>query len=313
MSKISFNKERDFSALFSDSIAFLKQNFKSFFGAILLIAGPFLLLSGASLGYLQSLAGAGRNSLLYGGGGLDYTTLLTAIGILFFSAFVGSMVLYCVVYNYMILYNNKPEGEPITVSEVGKQVLTTIWRTMGSLLVLTLVAGLAFAIIGLAAVGIGSALGLAGTVIIGFAFVVALIIYGPVIGYVFQAMFFVVIRDDIFGMAAFGKVWNYMKGNFWWTWVVMVVGSFALYIVNLLFTLPATIYSLMGTFSRLDHTDYSGGSSGSTVTLVVLYTIGMFFSHFTSSVLLVISAFNFLSHEEVQEGKGLFSRIDEIK
>lgn len=312
MSKISFNKERDFSALFSDSIAFLKQNFKSFFGTILLIAGPFLLVSGAAMGYLQSIASNAQH-LLRSAGMFDSATLLTAIGILFFSAFVGSMVLYCVVYNYMILYNTKPEGEAITVSEVGKMVWQTIWRTMGSLLVLTLVAGLGAIIIALVAVGISSALGLAGTVLVGFCVVIALIIYGPVLGYAFQAMFFVVIRDDIFGVSAFGKVWNYMKGNFWWTWVIMVVGSFALYIVNLLFTLPATIYSLIGTFSRLDNADYSGGSANSTIILVVLYTIGMFFSYFTSSILLVISAFNFLSHEEAREGKGLFSKIDEIK
>jgi hypothetical protein len=312
MSKISFSKERDFSALFSDSISFLKQNFKGFFGAILLIAGPFLLVSGAAMGFLQSIASNARNMVLYGGR-LDSTTLFTSIGILFFSAFVGSMVLYCVVYNYMILYNNKPEGEPVTVSEVAKEVWRTIWRTMGSLLVVTLIAILAFAILGLAAFGISSALGLAGTVIIGFALVVALLIYGPVLGYVFQAMFFVVIRDDIFGIDAFGKVWKYMKGNFWWTWVVIVVGSFALYIVNLLFTLPATIYSLVGTFTRMGSNGYTDGSSNSTIILVTLYTLGMFFSYFTSSVLLVLSAFNFLSHEEVHEGKGLFSKIDEIK
>ena len=104
-----------------------------------------------------------------------------------------------------------------------------------------------------------------------------------------------------------------MKGNFWWTWVIIVVGSFALSIINMLFTLPASILSLIGTFSRLEGSYDGGSSAGTSVALIILYTIGMFLSSFTSSVLLVISAFNFLSHEEIQEGKGLFSKIDEIK
>jgi hypothetical protein len=310
MSKISFNKERDFSALFSDSLAFLKQNFKSFFGSILLIAGPFLLISGAAMGYLQAGGLYTTNFMRYGS--MDYATIFTVVGIMAFSAFVGSMVLYCVVYNYMLLYNSKPEGEPILISEVGRMVASTIWRTLGSFLVLILVTTLCIAVIGLAAFGIGYGLGIVGTVIIGFALVVGVIIYGPVIAYAFQAMFFVVIRDGIFGMAAFGKVWSYMKGNFWWTWVIIVVGSFALSIINMLFTLPASVMSLVGTFSRLEG-NYDGSSSGTSVALIILYTLGMFLSSFTSSVLLVISAFNFLSHEEVQEGKGLFSKIDEIK
>jgi hypothetical protein len=310
MSKISFNKERDFSAMFSDSIAFLKQNFRSFFGSILLIAGPFLLISGAAMGYLQAGGLYSANFIRYGT--MDYPTILTVAGILVFSAFVGSMVLYCVVYNYMILYNSKPEGEKITIGEVGNLVKSTIWRTLGSFLVLVLVTTLIVAVVALAAVGIGYSLGIVGTVLIGFALVIAVIIYGPVIAYVFQAMFFVVIRDGLFGLSAFGKVWRYMKGNFWWTWVIIVVGSFALSIVNMIFTLPASILGMVGTFSRLNG-NYDGDTSGTSVALIILYTIAMFMSSFTSSILLVIAAFNFMSHEEAQEGKGLFSRIDEIK
>jgi hypothetical protein len=103
-----------------------------------------------------------------------------------------------------------------------------------------------------------------------------------------------------------------MKGNFWWTWITIVVGSMALSVINLVFTLPATIYSLIGTFSRMGTNELNDVSGGS-VLLIVLYTIAMFFSYFTSSIIQVLCAFNFLSHEEQKEGKGLFSRIDEIK
>jgi len=315
MPKISFQKERDFSALFSDTLSFLKQNFKSFFGSILLIAGPFLLISGAALGYLQSGSLYMRGYSPYGGfgGKVDVGMIITIVSIVAFSTLVGSMVLYCTVFNYMLLYNEKPEGERVTVSEVGRKVLESIWRTLGSFLILILVFGLLVAIIALAAVGIGYGLGLVGTVLVGFGAIVAIIIFGPPLGYVFQAMFFVVIRDRIIGMSAFAKVWNYMKGNFWWTWVAIVTASTTLYVINLIFTLPATIYALVGTFSRMQTNDLGEGTSNASVTLIILYTISMFFSYFTASIMQVLCAFNFLSHEEAKEGKGLFSKIDEIK
>ena len=53
MEKIELRKARDFGQLFNDSISFLRINFKSFFGIIFLLAGPFVMLTGLLMGYLQ--------------------------------------------------------------------------------------------------------------------------------------------------------------------------------------------------------------------------------------------------------------------
>jgi len=56
MEKIELRKARDFGALFNDSVAFLRVNFKSFFGILLFLAGPFVLLTGLLMGYVQFIA-----------------------------------------------------------------------------------------------------------------------------------------------------------------------------------------------------------------------------------------------------------------
>jgi hypothetical protein len=54
--KINFRQTRDFTEVFNVSIKFLRQNFKLFFKSIILVAGPFLLLSAIATGFYQSNA-----------------------------------------------------------------------------------------------------------------------------------------------------------------------------------------------------------------------------------------------------------------
>ncbi len=307
--KIIFNKERDFSALFGDSMLFLKQNFKSFFGAILLIAGPFLLISGVALGYMQSSIAQLQQML--SPNNFDYVSFFIMILVVILCSLMGIAVMYSVVFSYLTLYNNAEPGEQITVSDVGKKVLKNIWRLIGSFITFIIVMTVVSGCLALILYGISSLLGGIGIGILVVLGMLALIfIYGPVFGYIFHAAFFVVVRDEEFIFSAFRKVNKYLKGNFWWTWLIVVVASVGLYIVNLMFSLPATIYGMSGTLSRLNHMN---DTSTNSLTLIILYTISMFFSHFTSSILLVICAYNFTSHEEKSEGAGLFSKIDEIK
>ena len=61
MEKIELRKARDFGQLFNDSIAFLRINFKSFFGSVIFLAGPFVMLTGLMAGFLQYVSSAGSS------------------------------------------------------------------------------------------------------------------------------------------------------------------------------------------------------------------------------------------------------------
>lgn len=310
MQKIQFSRERDFSAVFSDTFLFLKQNFKSFAGAVLLIAGPFILISGVAMGYMQtSFTGFTR---LIATGGYNYSSLFTSLAVSLFFGFIGQAVLSSVVYNYMLLYNSKPQGEAITVSEVGKNVLSNTMRLLGAMLLITILMIIIAVFAVFVFIGIASALGSVGGIIVGLLMFLAFFAYLPVLAYQVPASMFVVVRDGGSGVEGWSKVMKYLRGNFWWTWLIMTVAVISLYIVNILFTLPATIVALMGSLTRARYSDGAVASDHSLL-LVALYTFAIFMSYFTSTIYLVLTTFNFLGHEEKSEGTGLFSKIDEIQ
>lgn len=307
--KINFNQERDFGRVFGDTLKFIKQNFKSFFGNMMLIAGPFLLISGLAMGYMQSQSMA--VNYLRPGGGPDLGAIYTALAVGIFAALVGQAVLISFVYEYMMLYYSKPYGEKITLSEIGQRVLRSFGRVLGATLLLIVVAIPIAIVIVLSMFGIGSALGVAGAIIMVLLFLLGMLLLFPVVMYFFPAGYFVVVRDRINIFSALGKVRRYLKGNYWWTWLIMFLAVITLYIIQLVFTLPATIVAMASTFSRFGSMDME--PSGPSLTLIILYTFAMFFSYISSSFMLVLCAFNFLGHEEKHEGTGLMSRIEEIQ
>lgn len=311
--KIEFRKERDFGSVFGDSLKFLKQNFKSFFASVILIVGPFILLMGIGYAYMQTTIMSKVMSNPANPMGIFTPDYFYSIGIMLFSGLLANILLSGVVYNYMLLYNEKPFGEKISVSEVGKRV----WGNIGSLTIssITFIISLVLAItiIVLICVGLVSMLGVAAGVIIGLSLFVGIAIYTPVICYFIPATFYVVVRDGDFIFKAMGKVKKYLSGNFWWTWLIMFVALIVLGILQMLFNLPATIITLTSTFSRMKDLGTVQPESGSNILLMIFYTLGMFLTYCTTSISHLIAAFNFISHEEKHEGNGLLSRIDEIK
>lgn len=308
--KIEFRKERDFSSTLGDSLKFLKQNFKPFFGSIILIVGPVILLTSIAYAYMQAsvLSSAQGKISPFSG---DY---FLNLGTTFFLSMLANILLCAVVYNYMGLYYEKPFGEQITVSEVGKRVWNNIGRLIASMVTFTIVAIVVFFVVALICIGIGGAMGVGGAIVIGLTIFAGMAILGPVLFYVVPAGFFVVVRDDVFIFTALGKVKRYLSGNFWWTWLIMVVAFIGLGILQTIFNLPATVMVIMSTFSRLrEVSEGVDAQDTSSIWLIVFYTLGMFLSTCTYSISHLICAFNFMSHEEKHEGQGLLSRIDEIK
>ncbi|MBS1635034.1 MAG: hypothetical protein JST26_03860 [Bacteroidetes bacterium] len=313
VNKINFKRERDFSAVFSDSLAFIKQNFKGLFGSILLIAGPFLLIAGLSIGYVQGLSSGGALTRSFiSEGRLDLTSLYLSLGIGILFAFIANAVVVSTTYEYMLLYDAKLPGEKVLISEVGRKVFAGVWRIIGSILLLSVVFGIIGGVIALAAIGIGGGLGIFGGVLLVLLMVAFVLILGPVMIYYFPAGFFVTVRDKINIFSALGTVRQYMKGSFWWTWLIIVVAYICLLICRVVFSLPATIVSGVETFSRIRSFGMSEPSDSS-ILLTILYTISTVLSSTTSAIMLVICAFNFMGHEEKHEGTGLMSRIEEIK
>lgn len=310
--KIEFRKERDFGSILGDSLKFIKQNFKSFFGSVILIVGPFILLMGLGYAYMQT----SMMNMMYSKPSNPFamfnSTYFLSIGVMMFCGLLANILLSGVVYNYMIIYQEKQFGEAITVSEVGKRVWSNIGRLTIASIIFILVFILVLTVLVLIGVGFVSMLGAVAGVLLALVLIFGLLIFTPVLTYFIPASFFVVVRDNLSIFSSMTKVKKYLSGNFWWTWLIMVVALFGLGILQMLFNLPASIVTMMNTFTRMSDMNNLQPEAGNNILLMVFYTLGMFLTYCTSSISHLISAFNFMSHEEQHEGKGLMSRIDEI-
>ncbi len=309
--KIEFRKEREFTGVLGDSIKFLKQNFKPLFLSVILIIGPVVLLSGLAYSFLQTSM---LSNTFTNPGNMFGQAYFISIGVVYLLMLVNSVLLNSVVFNYMCLYQEKEAGEKITVSEVGARVWSNIGRVLGSMALLITLLIVISIVVGLIGFGVAS-MGGVGIVLLILVVIFGGLIYGPVLSYYLSAGFFVVVRDRMMIMGAFGKVRNYLHGNFWWTWLILVVAMISLSILQVVFNLPATILTMTETFTRMRHlTDGSGMEGGDhSVLLIIFYTIGRFLTTCSFVILHLICAFNFLSHEEKHEGQGILGRIEEIK
>lgn len=308
--KIEFRKEREFTGVLGDSIKFLKQNFKPLFLSVILIIGPVVLLSGLAYSFLQTSM---LSNTFTNPGSMFGQAYFVTIGVVYLLMLVNSVLLNSVVFNYMCLYQEKEAGEKITVSEVGARVWSNIGRVLGSMALLIMLLVAVAIVVGLIGVGFAS-MGAVGIVLLILAIIFGGLIYGPVLSYYLSAGFFVVVRDKMMIMGAFGKVRNYMYGNFWWTWLILVVAMISLSILQVVFNLPATILTMTETFTRMRHiTDGSGMGEDHSILLIIFYTLGRFLTTCSFVILHLICAFNFLSHEEKHEGQGMLGRIEEIK
>ena len=121
---VVFKKERDFSALISDTIEFVKQEYKTLGKALLTYAGPFILVT-------SFLAAMYQNELYSNPDLFDPNNPMAAFQGIFstkyymflFSGIISNVVLNLVVFAYILLYISKGKGN-------FKQ--EDIWQIVGS-------------------------------------------------------------------------------------------------------------------------------------------------------------------------------------
>jgi hypothetical protein len=314
--KVVFNRQRDFGKIFTDAFKFFKYNFKNLLGAVLLISGPLFLIMGGISGYLQAM---GNNILsmfnprrmMNRGWMNDFdTSEFLLIMLIYWLVSVVAYVVYAAIINrYLILSQQKEEGEKITISELMRYLPADSWRLFYNYLLLGLVI-IAFCI-GLFIVMLIPILG-------ALAIFVGVLLVGPNIFYALTNAPYLVLKEEILITQAFGKSWNYMRrtGNYWWTWLIMVVAYIIVMIAAGLFALPNTILTWVSTFSRLrfdQYGDYSDDGSGTgAIWFIVFAMIAMLGQHLVMPLLNMFTVLTYHSHEEEEEGTGLMQRIDEI-
>ncbi len=227
MDQIKLFKNRSFGDLISDSFTIYIQNIKVLGMAILVYAGPFLLLQGLATGmytyeilkFTQNVSGANPfediNSIIALLSSLGLTVLLLIAG-----AMLGTSSLVGVVNNFLIQYQEKGV-ENLSYQEIGAAAMRDLGKNIGASLLIGLIA---------------------------FAATLLFILPGIYVGVALSLVYAVMKFESIGVSEAMGRSFKLIRGHWWQTLGLVIVISIMVGIVSAIIRLP---FTSMFTFSSI--------------------------------------------------------------
>ncbi len=319
--KIYYKKVRDLGGIFSATFGFIKQNFKPLYGSLLFFAGPFLLVA-AAISANAFGAGLSMGRIFKGGLGSLYAEFLVPYLITICVLFVG-ITIYNVILNKNIIESEKLQSqEPLTINHSINNFFSDFWRVLTNTLLLIFIFIIFFIILALI---FGAIYALAGggagnntaVIVLMVLFVILLfafmLIFGPIISFVLIAAIFVCQKDRIPIFAAIKKVFYYLKGNFWNTWVVIMVGFLTYFIMTFVVQIPMLILTLITTFSRLKVSGgYNFEDQNTSLIMVIVVSICSLLSYGVRVIFNLIVTYQYTSLEEKKEGISIIEKINQI-
>jgi len=310
MEKISYRRTRDVGAVFSATFAFLKQNFKTFYGSILLFSGPFLFAGSMLTSFVRMPLDG-----IFSGLPFQVGNFLTVYTSTIMALFLG-IVIFMVVLNKNIIVNETlPADQKPTLSIIRYDFFLDFWRML--LNTLLFIAVLLF--IGACLYGIfyiffylidkmSYSGGLSSIFAILFSLVFAIVLL-PVIGFVPVGAFFICQRDGISIVTALAKVFYYLKGNFWTTWVLSLLAFITYFLMALIVQIPMIVMSLFTTFSRVSIVSFYGDRS---ILILMVTAISTLLTYLVVALYYLLNIFHFTNLEEKKEGSRLIENIKQI-
>jgi hypothetical protein len=300
--KINFREVRDFSQVYSASFVFLRQNFKLFFGCLLFIAGPFILLSSASAAFYTASSisdlGSFASSNPFARFGISYFVYL-------FTTALASIAMIGTVYSFMLVYQEKGPGN-FTVSDVARFLSRKAGWMIGAFLTAFFILFIIIIVIVGIVIGVGTAVPVAG-VLLGLALIVGMLILVPPLLWQISAMYLAGLSEPLGIFEAYGKTRIVMRDNFWWTWLLLFVSLLMVGFMQGIFAIPQVVYQLALTYSAV-----SSGDFNVSIPFIIVSLICTFLSTLVGSLLPLINGFHYFSLTEKHDGKGLMDRISEI-
>jgi len=280
-SKIHLFKIRDFGLVFSDSFDFLKQNWKPIFRAIAIIAGPFYLLMGLSLGFtLQTLLGFTANPEFVDNPEYIFDwigPILLGYLIMIVLGFIGYILIASIVFTYMKMYRDGLDWESVTTREIWNQTRQNIGKISIAAILTTLII-------------------IAGSILC--------IIPGIYLFVPLSMIFIVRVEQPELSMGdAFRKCFDLSQNCWWVTLALLAVIYILISVINYGLSFPMLILIETGAFLNLN----DGGALFS-----LSYAFNMVISMFLTSIVFITTAIIYYSHRERLEGKGLQERISNI-
>nr|WP_297787638.1 hypothetical protein [uncultured Allomuricauda sp.] len=285
---IEFKKQRELGEILSDSFGFIRNEFKPFFGAILKIVGPYIVVMLISMGFYMYTIGDIFNFGAIGGIGNQYSTFSPIIMVISVLALLLSSIAAYVLAQGTVLYYIKSYIEhqgTTNYDEIRQGVYGSFWSLIG---------------LGIL-VGLSVFLGAMFCVIPGIYLAVPLSISFAIL---------VFLKKDT--MESYQYSFTLIKENWWITFATLFVIYIIVAIATYAFSLPSVIYTWikMGVFSgELDAENMNLFSDPIYLLLNILSTLVRFLMNI---VLLVATSLIFFNLNEKKNFTGTFERIESL-
>ncbi len=307
---IDFHQSRDFSKKMNATFEFIRQNFKSLGKAILVIAGPPVLIASMIIGsfigeFFTMSQSAATDPELFSNYFMSVNLWLQIILMMVFFI-VSSVMAIATINNYIILYGEKQSNQ-IEVSEVWERVRTTFWMYFGTMFFFMLLA-------------IGVYIVMIIPVVLLAAISPFLIFFG--IMFLFCGVFYLAVSVSLTFIIrayenkgffdALGRSFKLVQGKWWSTFGLIMVLYFVMITISYVFIIPWYAVTVMNALHNTTAEVFQEPSTTWQIMTIVFFTLYYLAQMILTSLPNVGIAFQYFNLVELKEAKGLLSKIDSL-
>jgi len=284
---IEFKKQRELGEILSDTFAFLRTQFKPFFGTYLKIVGPYLLVMMITLGLYMYFVGNSFNNIIYNTSANEAASFATmfVIGILYIVAFVLVYVMsQSTVLHYIKSYANG-KGK---IDE--QEIKSEVYKRFGSFLGLGFLAGISI---------------FAGLM---FCFIPGIYLYVPL-----ALSFSILVFDNKGATDAYGYSFTLVKDEWWITFATLFVVGIIVAVASYAFAIPTVIYQYakMGILSGEMDAESMMDVFKDPIYLL-LNMIGTLAQFFLNLIAVIAGVFIYFNLNEKKNFTGTYERIKSL-
>ncbi len=286
VNQINFKKHRDLGAIITDAFQFIRQNWKGYFGTIIKISGPALVVLIIALGYYMMSIGGMVEGVSTGNdfSATDGLEMILAVAVAIFAGIVFYVLLQMSSLYYIKSYIQN--NGVVNIDEIKQNVYQNFWKFFGFGVLMMLIVMIGAMLCFLPGIYLGVVLSL-GTSI--------LVFEGKSVG------------------DAISHSFTLIKDHWWETFGVMIVVGILVGILGMVFSVPSMIYqmgSVMTNIGQDDPTAMLGLFSDPIyLGLMVLSYIGQFL---LSSITLITTVFIYFDLNEQKNLTGTIEQIDSL-
>lgn len=282
---IELKKQREFGQLLADTFAFIRNEFKPFFGAIIKISGPYVaLFLFAMVFYIYIIGDMFNFDLLQSNQfGASPLKMILAYVLYFVTAILAYTFTTSTVLHYIKSYIDN--NGIANVDDIKQNVYKSFWSFLGLSILkgLTIIVSILICCLPV------------------FYFIVPMIVTLPIL-----------VFEKSNAGDAYSKSYSLIKDEFWITLATIIIFLIIYWVVSSVFAVPTVIYTYakMGVFSgEIDPGNFDTFVDPVYILLNVLST---FFQYLLNIITIVGTAFIYFNLNERKYFSGTLERIDSL-